>query len=173
MIIAVGTKNPAKVNAVKDTLIRERASIIPVQVDSNVASQPFSDFETMTGALNRAQASLKVTDAVLGFGLEGGVIEESGGLMLCNWGALYHRNGWHWVAGGAKIPVPEEVAVRLQNGEELGAIMEDISGNERIRKTSGAIGWYTAGWVNRKDMFSHIVKLLYGQYIAQMNQLKH
>ncbi len=173
MIIAVGTKNPAKVNAVKETLLRERGTIVSVEVESNVANQPLSEVETMTGALNRARASLAVTDAVLGFGLEGGVVETETGMMLCNWGALCHENGGEWIASGAKIPVPVHVAERLRAGEELGAIMEGISGDEKIRKTAGAIGWYTAGWVNRKEMFIHVVKLLYGQYVASLDQFKH
>ncbi|MCM3714982.1 DUF84 family protein [Halalkalibacter oceani] len=173
MKVAVGTKNPAKVHAVKDTLIRETIHIASVDVPSNVASQPFSDEETMTGALNRAKAAAEQTGAVLGFGLEGGVVRTVAGLMLCNWGALYHEDGRHWIAGGARLPLPDEVAKRLEQGEELGIIMSSITGDEAVRKKEGAIGIYTSGLVSRKEMFSQIVKLLYGQYLASTTQLKH
>lgn len=173
MIIAVGTKNRAKVNAVKEVLIRERATIVPVEVESNVAKQPLSDAETMTGALNRAHASLEVTDASLGFGLEGGVVETEIGFMLCNWGALCHKDGGKWVASGAKLLLPEHFTEPLRSGRELGDIMKTVSGDEEIRQKQGAIGWYTAGWVGRKEMFTHIVKLLYGQYVAGMKEMRH
>ncbi len=173
MKVAVGTKNPAKVHAVQDTLIHERLTIVSVKVESDVSDQPFSDHETMTGALNRAKAALKETDSTLAFGLEGGVVETEAGLMLCNWGALFHVDGMQWVAGGARFLLPVEVAERLRNGEELGTIMASLTGDDGVRKKEGAVGVYTAGWVNRKEMFAHVVKLLYGQYLVSMEQMKH
>ena len=71
MIVAIGTKNPAKFHAVQDTLIRERLTFVPVKVDSGVADQPFSDEETLTGATNRAEGALVITNATLAFGLRG------------------------------------------------------------------------------------------------------
>lgn len=173
MKVAVGTKNPAKVHAVQDTLIRERVTIVSIKVESNVSDQPFSDEETMTGALNRAKAALKETGATLGFGLEGGVVETEAGLMICNWGALCHADGREWVAGGARFPLPVHVAERLQSGEELGDVMASLTGDEETRKKEGAVGVYTAGWVSRKEMFAHLVKLLYGQYLTSFEQIKH
>ncbi|NEU29984.1 DUF84 family protein [bacterium LRH843] len=164
MKVAIGTKNPAKVQAVKGTLIREKLRIVSVKVESGVQPQPFSDEETMNGALNRAKAALQIENADLGIGLEGGVVETTVGLMLCNWGAICHKDGRQWLAGGARIPLPAYIAECIQAGEELGAVMERVSGDQEIRKKQGAMGVYTAGWVNRKELFSHIVKLLYGQY---------
>ncbi len=173
MIVAVGTKNPAKVHAVQEALIKERVSVISVDVNSNVSSQPFSEEETLSGALNRARAALSVTEATLSFGLEGGVVETERGLMLCNWGALCHRDGGEWIASGAKIPLPSDVARRLRANEELGDIMKSITNDQDVHKRLGAVGWYTAGWVNRKELFLHIVKLLYGQYVATLKRVNH
>ena len=86
-------KNPAKVHAVQDTLIRERLTFVPVKVDSGVAAQPFSDEETLIGATNPAERALAITKASLAFRLEGGVQETKSGLMLCNWGVLAHQDG--------------------------------------------------------------------------------
>lgn len=173
MKVAIGTKNPAKVHAVQDTLIHERLTVVSVTVESGVSDQPFSDHETMLGALNRAKAALEITDSTLGFGLEGGVVETEVGLMLCNWGALYHTDGRQWVAGGARFPLPDDVAERLKKGEELGDIMTSVTGDKGVRQKEGAVGIYTAGLVSRKEMFAHLVKLLYGQYLASDEQLKH
>ncbi|ARK31760.1 DUF84 family protein [Halalkalibacter krulwichiae] len=173
MIVAIGTKNPAKVHAVQDSLISESITIVPVKVDSGVSEQPFSDEETLEGAINRANAALSITNAELAFGLEGGVQETKHGLMLCNWGALMHVDGGRWIAGGAKLPLPAGVVERLYKGEELASIMADITGEVDTRKKEGAIGIYTSGLVSRKGLFAHIVKLLYGQYLSSRDQTRH
>lgn len=164
MKIAIGSKNPAKIHAVQDTLIREGFNFVSLDVDSKVSDQPFTDEETILGANNRALAALEETGSLLAIGLEGGVVETSGGMILCSWGVLVHSDGRKWIAGGARIPLPEEIRARLLKGEELGPLMAEYTGKKDIRKNQGAIGVFTGGMVSRKEMFSHIVKLLYGQY---------
>ncbi|WP_088103863.1 DUF84 family protein [Halalkalibacter urbisdiaboli] len=174
MKLVVGTKNPAKVHAVQEAFIREPFTVISMDVPSEVSAQPFSDEETMQGAINRAKASIEmIPDAILGLGLEGGVTETSLGLMLCNWGALVHRSGQIWVASGAKLPLPTEIAKALQHGEELGDVMARLTTDKDIRKKEGAVGVLTGGRMTRKNMFSHIVQLLYGQYQFEYKEFKH
>jgi inosine/xanthosine triphosphatase len=173
MIVAIGTKNPAKVHAVQDSLIREGHTFISVKAKSGVSGQPFSDNETLEGARNRAKHALAMTGADLAFGLEGGVQETESGLLLCNWGVLSHKEGAEWIASGAKFPLPEQVANRLRQGDELGTVMADVTGDIHTRKKEGAIGIYTGGWVSRKELFAHIVRLLYGQYVTSLVQARH
>ncbi|WP_100373807.1 DUF84 family protein [Bacillus sp. FJAT-45037] len=173
MIIGIGTKNPAKVHAVIDTLIREPYEFISVDAPSGVASQPFSEEETMEGAMNRAKHTLSVTNANIAFGLEGGVVQTSAGLMLCNWGALVSDTDQIFVASGAKIPLPVDVEKDLKLGHELGDVMARLTENRDIRKKEGAIGIFTAERLTRKAMFSHIVQILYGQYEYACQHFKH
>ncbi|WP_100405146.1 DUF84 family protein [Bacillus solitudinis] len=174
MKLAVGTKNPAKVHSVQEVFIREPYTIISVDVPSEVSNQPFSDEETMQGAINRAKASLEiVTDAYLGIGLEGGVTETSTGLMLCNWGALTNQSGTVWVAGGAKLPLPHDIEKDLLKGNELGDVMARYMKNKDSRKKEGAVGVLTDGMISRKDMFAHIVRILYGQFRYGTNTVRH
>src|SRR5690625_2719281 len=154
MKIVVGSTNPAKVHAVQDILIHKRATIVSVNVDSGVQSQPLSEEETMTGAHNRAINALKKTNAQLSFGLEGGVTETKLGLMLCNWGVLRSRKGNMWVASGAKIILPDHVAAEVKEGKQLGEIIANIVHDKKQAKKQGAVGLYTAGWVNRKELFA-------------------
>lgn len=165
MNVAVGSKNKAKIKAVKQTFLEWGidAEIVPIDAPSNVSAMPFSDEETMKGAINRAEYCLKTCDAKLAIGLEGGVTETPFGLFLCNWGALAARGKETLLAGGARILLPEEVAGRLRDGEELGPVMDDYSNRTRISSDEGAIGVFTNGRVDRSEMFSHIVKLLVGQ----------
>lgn len=163
--IAVATENPAKIRAVEDCFheLGINAEIMPVKTQSGVSAQPFSIEETKQGAVNRAESALS-QQIDLSIGLEGGVFELGETLYLCNWGALASSKGKIYTAGGAQIPLPEEIARDLRNGFELGPVMDHYANETGIRHHKGAIGILTAEVMNRGDMFGHIVKLLVGQY---------
>jgi inosine/xanthosine triphosphatase len=163
MKIVIGSKNPAKITAVKNSFSPED-EFISLDIPSGISEQPFSDEETIKGAINRAIASLKQGNGDIGIGLEGGVQETSYGLFICNWGALATNEREPIIAGGARLPLPEEVTVRLRAGEELGPVMEDYAKKSNVRKQEGAVGIFTNGLVNRSDMFTHVMNLLVGQY---------
>lgn len=162
--IIIGSHNPAKIAAVKNVFASYNAEYIPLDVSSGVSSMPFSDDETIKGAENRALASLESGKGDMGIGLEGGVQETTQGLFLSNWGALAVKDMPPIIAGGARILLPEEIAVRLRAGEELGPVMDDYARKQNVRKKEGAIGIFTSGYIDRTDMFTHIMKLLAGQY---------
>ncbi|RFU66259.1 DUF84 family protein [Peribacillus glennii] len=161
--VAVGSSNPAKVHAVKEAFGRD-AEIIEIKASSGVSEQPFSDEETVEGASNRARNCLGESDAQIGIGLEGGVVQTKYGLFLCNWGALADREGNLFIAGGARVALPAPIAKRLLSGEELGPVMDEYTKKEGIRKKEGAIGIFTNGRITRQEMFSHIMDMLIGQY---------
>lgn len=165
MIIAVGSKNRAKLKAVQNTLLGlgMETEIVPIDAPSNVSAMPFSDEETIHGAIHRAEYCLDHSKAKLAIGLEGGVAETPFGLFLCNWGALAERGRKTVLAGGARILLPEEIAGRLRSGEELGPVMDDYCQRTGISSKEGAIGVLTNGRIDRSEMFSHIVTLLIGQ----------
>ncbi|MFV8827621.1 DUF84 family protein [Alkalihalobacterium sp. APHAB7] len=164
---AVGSTNPAKISAVRSVFTQDKVNTIGMEVGSGVSAQPFSDQETMEGALYRAKACLVNEQVQIGFGLEGGVTETKAGLMLCNWGALVDRNGEIIVASGAKIVLPEQIASQVRAGIELGEVIDRYAKERDVRKKGGAIGILTNGWVTRSSMFEHVVHLLVGQYEFQ------
>ncbi|WP_102345244.1 DUF84 family protein [Bacillus sp. Marseille-P3661] len=164
--IAVGSKNKTKVGAVQSVFEDiQNVTIIPIDVPSGVSAQPLSDEETMNGAKNRAKQARQETESELGIGLEGGVVETKEGMMLCNWGALEITDGRIFVASGAKIFLPNEIAQGIRNGKELSQVMDEYTSLHNVRSKEGAIGIFTNGLVQREEMFSHIVKLLLGQYL--------
>lgn len=162
--IAVGSLNQTKVNAVKDVFKKEKFEIIGFEVPSGVSEQPLSDEETLKGAINRAKAALEVGKAEIGIGLEGGVMETESGMLLCNWGALYTSDNLLIKAGGARILLPQEVALGIKSGKELSTVIDEYTSKHDVRSNEGTIGIFTNGRLNRKEMFSHIMKLLLGQY---------
>ncbi|MET3697224.1 inosine/xanthosine triphosphatase [Bacillus oleivorans] len=164
MKVAVGSNNPAKLGAVKKALEQIQVIVIGVDVPSGVTAQPFSDQETMQGAIERAKNAKSKASADIGIGLEGGVYQQGNQIYVCNWGALSWEGGI-LTAGGARIPLPDAIAVKLLQGHELGPIMDEYTQEKGIRYSKGAVGVFTSAWVTREEMFEHVVKLLVGQYM--------
>jgi inosine/xanthosine triphosphatase len=164
MLISIGSKNPAKVAAVEQAFKGYSFEIVSVDTESGVSEQPLTDEETIKGAINRAVSAFDVSGADIGIGLEGGVQETKHGLFLCNWGALMARGMEPIIAGGARIRLPEEIAIQLLAGEELGPVMDQFAKKQNVRKKEGAVGIFTNGKIDRVEMFTHVVKLLLGQF---------
>lgn len=168
MRVIIGTKNKAKIGAVMSVMSQyfPKANYDLVDVASGVSEQPMSNEETRMGAINRAKAAVSAIDgADCGFGLEGGVYELDGQMYCCNWGAMALPNGDVYSCAGASFILPEAVASRVRSGEELGPVMDDFTKTADIRHHAGAIGIFTNGLVDRKEMFEHITTLLIGQYM--------
>ncbi|MFZ0368236.1 MAG: DUF84 family protein [Halobacillus sp.] len=162
MKIYVGSQNPTKVDSVKQVFVNH--DVTGMEVESRVAAQPFSDEETLEGAINRARECASMNKSNLGIGLEGGVMEIEGDLYLCNWGALVDSKENVFTASGARIALPDEIKKSLEKGKELGEVMDAYANKHEVRKNEGAIGIFTNGVIQREEMFSHVVKLLKGQW---------
>lgn len=163
MKIYIGSTNKVKVGAVRNILEPLGYEIIPMNVDSKVSCQPKNDEETMTGAINRAMAlpldGLRV-------GLEAGVELLHGDLYLTNFGVLIDQDNNIYKAGGTRIVLPPFFKqVLFEEGLELSDAMDKYFGMKDIKHTEGAIGYFTDGMVKRVDIFEHIIKLLYGEYL--------
>lgn len=170
MKIIIGSKNLAKIEAVKQAFTLAHFEFSAIDAPSKVSNQPFSDEETIIGAVNRATHALCQGQGQIGIGLEGGVQETSFGLFLCNWGALVtDQDERPIIAGGARILLPDRIAEALKEGHELGPVMDQFTKKENIRSKEGAVGIFTAGLINRALMFTHVTKLLYGQYLYRLN----
>lgn len=175
MQVAIGTRNKAKTAAVEQVVNQyfDQVTYQHIDIKSEVSEQPFSSEETRSGAINRARNTSVATNADFSFGLEGGV-EEIDGIMYCvNWGAVALKSGKIYTAAGASFMLPEEIAVQLREGKELGPVMDGYTSKENIRHHEGAVGIFTNGLIDRKAMFEHIVTLLVGQvyYYEQLEKI--
>lgn len=171
MKVIIGSRNPAKYMAVQhalDGLGLKNCETVAMEVDSGVRNQPLSDHETIEGALQRARQALADSEDVeFAIGLEGGVvldITRSSAVMVCNWGALVAKDGKEYIAGGARIPLPDSFKDELLAGRELGTLMDEYCQRKDIRKHEGALGIFSDGAVTRRDMFEHVSRLLIGQW---------
>ena len=88
LVVAVGSKNPVKVNSVRNAFAANfpgsDLEVVGYSVPSGVDEQPWGDVQTRQGALNRAENALGAHCLAHGgappdyaVGLEGGVVEEN------------------------------------------------------------------------------------------------
>ena len=152
-VIAIGSTNPAKTTSVRE--LCEQAfpgcTLIPVDVPSGVRAQPLGTEETALGANNRARAALgAVPGARLGLGLEGGV-DPDGSLINCV--AVVAEDGRRNVTWGVRFQLPPAIVERVLRGEELGPVMDEVSGRLDSKKHQGAVGILTHGLFTRTEMW--------------------
>ncbi|ELY93225.1 hypothetical protein C482_19686 [Natrialba chahannaoensis JCM 10990] len=188
MEIAVGSTNPVKVDAVERTLESHNCdcdcdhgcddhcscdclvlnpTVTPIEVDSGVPEQPWSVEETITGARNRAQRASDTTRADYAVGLEGGVAQFDGvdGLSLIMWAAVTDGTRVE-VGSGPTLRLPDEIATRIENGEELGPVMNDVLDTTAIAETEGAAGVLTDGLTDRTQALGEAVACAFGPFLT-------
>ena len=160
-LAAIGSTNPAKIEAVRLALARlaPGCALEAVDVPSGVAAQPIGDQATREGARNRARAALAATGAEVAFGLEGGVINEPPLVWLVSWVAAIAVDGRHGDASGLRMPLPKTVAERLAAGDELGTVIDDLFTVRASKQHAGAIGLLTEGFVSRTEAFADLVAM--------------
>jgi len=165
MKFIIGSTNQAKVKAAREVIESHfpGSELSSMKVPSGVKDQPFGDEETRVGALNRAANAANEANGAIGIGLEGGIRMQGEEMFVCNWGALVLPSGKSFTAAGAQIPLPDEIASELQNGRELGVVVDEYFKASGIRHSEGAIGMFTANAITRDKLFEHVMQLLIGQ----------
>ncbi|WP_276280945.1 inosine/xanthosine triphosphatase [Halorussus caseinilyticus] len=183
MRVGVGSTNPVKRDAteaafaaVADASATKSsaesvadAAVEPVAVESGVSEQPFGERETLEGAQNRARNVLAAGDYDLGIGLEGGVAQVEGaeGLFLVMWAAA--TDGERVGRGaGPRLRLPETIASRVRDGEELGPVMDDVLGTENVAEKRGAAGALTGHAIDREGALRQAVAGAIGPFVTEL-----
>ncbi|RMG66541.1 MAG: non-canonical purine NTP phosphatase [Bacteroidetes bacterium] len=157
MHLIVASKNPVKIEAAR----RGFAALFPdvscqcegIGVPSDVADQPFSEEETLTGARNRAGGARAARpEADLWIGIEGGVAPMDGGLGAFAW-IVVEGKEQKGQARTATFMLPPPVAVLLSEGLELGEADDRIFGQENSKQVNGAIGLLTHDAIVRETLY--------------------
>jgi inosine/xanthosine triphosphatase len=157
----VGSTNPAKVEAVRRTLGRFAPACVVESIDvpSGVGKMPLGEDAIRSGALTRARAALEGTDAEIAFGLEGGAIIDGERAWLTGHVVALTRDGRMGEAAWGRMLLPTAAAQRVQNGDELGDVIDDLFGAKESKRHAGAIGLLTDGAVSRTDAFADHVAM--------------
>lgn len=163
---AVGTRNPVKIRATANALRRVWPAVEcrGCDVESSVPEQPTGEEEAILGATNRAIRSCQLLGTDLGVGLEGYTVDTPTGMFLSAWVAIVHHeihrgkieqrqgNATHVGLGsGGRILLPESIAQRVRQGEELGPVMDLVTAQKNTKQKEGAVGILTNGLVGREE----------------------
>jgi inosine/xanthosine triphosphatase len=158
---AVGSTNPAKVQAVRRILaqLAPGCAVDAIEVPSGVGAMPLGEAAVRAGALARARAALERTGADVAFGLEGGAILDDTDAWLTGHVVAVTHDGKMGEAAWGRMQLPRVAAERLRGGEELGDIIDDLFSRNESKRQAGAIGILTDGAMTRTDAFAYLVAM--------------
>ena len=188
MKIVVGSNNLVKLKATELAITKfypeESLEIIGIAVDYQVSNQPLGLEEILKGAKNRAiQARKKFlgnqsnieTKLDFSVGIEAGFVEipfNEYRYLDFQFCVIIDSNGNLSVGSGSGLPFPSSVINQLLNNreQELGDIMADISGNQKIKFEEGAIGYYSKGKINRTEITKQAVEMALIPFTSEIYQ---
>lgn len=158
MKINIGSKNSAKVDAVKE-LIRDYdefkdAEVFAMEVDSGVSQQPKSLNEVVEGAVTRAKKSF--IDCQLSFGIESGLMrvpQTKTGFMDVTCCAIFDGKNAHLGLSSAFEYPPTVVKYIFEKDENASVAFKKLgfTKNEYIGYEEGIIGALTKNKFIRKE----------------------
>ena len=164
---AVGSTNPAKVEAVRRILGRlaPDCALEAIDVPSGVGPMPLGEAAVRKGAEARARAALERTGADVAFGLEGGAILEASDAWLTGHVVALTRDGKLGEAAWGRMLLPRVAAERLRGGEEIGDIIDELFARKDSKREAGAIGILTDGAMSRTDAFAYLVAMACARFL--------
>ena len=158
MIIKVGSKNPAKIEAVTEIIqdydLLKGATVVGVEVESGIVEQPLTLEETIQGAMNRAKNAFQ--DCAYSFGLESGLFpvpHTKSGYMDTGVCAIYDGQQFH-LGLSSPFEYPKEITrLVVAEGKNVSAAAKitKLTDHPYVGHAQGMIGIVTKGRVTRKD----------------------
>ena len=166
--VIVGSQNPVKINAVRQAF---RQIFAPADVEvsgadapSLVSEQPMSAAETRLGAVNRVKHCQQHFAADYYVAIEGGVDLNDDGPHTFAYVVIADQQQ-HAVGRSATLPLPMQVYRALQQGAELGPLMDSMFNTTNIKQKGGAIGLLTAGVATRESNYTQAVVLALAPFL--------
>jgi inosine/xanthosine triphosphatase len=158
LIVHVGSTNPVKLAAVRETFqgydAAAELTIVGREVSSGVSDQPVSLDETIRGAINRARNAFHGCD--LSVGLEDGLVAvpytQSGYMNICACVIFDSRREFLGLSSAFEYPV-EVVRLIIEEGLDVTRAFRQtgLSDNPALGSAEGAIGILTKGRLTRTD----------------------
>ena len=167
--VVVGSKNPVKVAAAKETLslffTDTDIEAIGVDAPSGVPDQPMNEEETKLGAINRVQHCRENHDADYYMAMEGGVHLYESGPATFAYVVIADKNNKPSIGKGGLLPLPMSVYNALQEGEELGHVMDRLFNTVNIKQKGGAIGLLTNSVATRQSNYTQALILAMAPFL--------
>lgn len=165
MKILVGSKNPVKIESVFNAFSKyfNNIEVIGIDVESGVSSQPINE-DTFLGAKNRALALKKINEqekigAEFFVGIEGGIIKFFGKWFAFGCMCIMDKDDRMGFGTSPHFELPLSIVEKLLTGIELGDIMDELLNQRNTKQKNGAIGFFTNGIMNRKELYVEGLKV--------------
>jgi len=160
IVLAVGTKNPAKIEGIKRAFARyyEDVGVHPIDSSRVASAQPKGLDEMTAGATARAKYALSVAGGDYGVGVEAGIF-TIGPIYFDNQvGAIADKSGKVSLGHSAGYMLPkEDMETLFREGKELERWAERVSGIDEIGDKGGFINFLTKGVITRADLTEQCV----------------
>jgi inosine/xanthosine triphosphatase len=173
MKILVGSKNPVKIDSVKEAFTNyyDNVEAVGIDVDSEVSVQPIND-ETFVGAQNRAikLKELNYTQNLSAdyfVGIEGGITKQFEKWFAFGCMCVVDKEGRTGFGMSPHFELPKNVIEKLLQGIELGDVMDEIMNQQNTKQKHGAIGFFTNGVMNRKELYIEGLKVAIIPFLHQ------
>eukprot|EP00965_Chrysotila_dentata_P196144 6177409-Pleurochrysis_carterae.AAC.1 len=189
--IAVGSRNPAKVEAARAGAAAafppSEIGVSALDAPSGVPDQPWGDAQTRQGALNRARGAMQAfikqhgSTPEFAIGVEGGVVEFEAG-ACCEWLRKESVHCFAWVAvlrpgasprwglartASFELPPPIVGFMRGSDGVppmELGDADDAVFKETSNKQKGGTVGRVTHGEVDRIACYVHAMHLAFAPF---------
>ena len=166
--IVVGSKNPVKINAAKaaicDILTLAEVQCAGLSAPSQVADQPMTVDETQLGAINRVKYCQQHTQADFYVAIEGGVDQFEYGPATFAYVAIADQKKIS-IGRSCNLPLPPAIYRALEDGEELGDVMDRFFNTDNVKQKQGAIGLLTNGLATREGVYRQAILLAMAPFI--------
>lgn len=165
MKIRIGSKNPVKIEAVKEILHDyphlKDSQVIAIKASSDVTEQPKSLEETVQGAMNRAKNAFQ--DCVYSFGLESGFMAvpntKSGFMDVCVCAIFDGQEYYLGLSSAWEAPaqVMHHIFVEGLNMNDAAA-KAGLTQNKNLGSAEGLIGVMSNGRLSRKGYTKEAIR---------------
>ncbi|MBQ4838139.1 MULTISPECIES: inosine/xanthosine triphosphatase [Pseudoalteromonas] len=166
--ILVGSKNPVKINAAK-TIFQQYFPEQEIHCEgchapSGVPDQPLGELDTRLGAQNRVDYLKAHFDADFYCAMEGGAAKFDYGAATFAFVVIANKQHSS-VSRSCNLPLPEKIYSALEQGEELGHVMDRVFNTTNIKQKGGAIGLLTNNLATRESSYTQALTLAMAPFI--------
>ncbi len=160
MIIAVGTKNPSKVDGIRLAFSKYFPDVELVPVDSSAVAkaQPKGLEEMAAGATARAKHALSKAGGDYGVGVEAGIFTIGDVYFDNQVAAIVDKSGKASLGHSSGFMLPRDAMEKLfRDGRELERWAEEVSGIMEVGDKGGLIQHLTKGKMTRTELTEQCV----------------
>ena len=160
VIVAVGTRNPAKVNGIRDAFSRyfRDPEFRPVDSSSVAKAQPRGLDEMTSGATARAKFALSTAGGDYGVGVEAGIFTIGDVYFDNQVAAIVNGSGKVSLGHSAGYMLPREAMEKLfKDGRELERWAEEVSGINEVGDKGGLVKYLTKDEMTRTELTEQCV----------------